>query len=61
MLDNRKEFFPVRLVRHWSRLPLGFVDVPSVEVFKAGLDCTLSKIPGLEEGVPIHDSVVGMK
>ena len=33
-----KKFFTQRAVRHWHRLPREAVDVPSLEVFKAGLD-----------------------
>ena len=38
----RKEFFTMRVVRHWSRLPRAAVDAPSLEVFKARLDGDLS-------------------
>ncbi|KFW82855.1 hypothetical protein N305_06182, partial [Manacus vitellinus] len=40
----RKKFFPVRVVRHWHRLPGEAVDAPSLEVFKARLDGALSNL-----------------
>ncbi|PKU30874.1 hypothetical protein llap_18823 [Limosa lapponica baueri] len=43
-LDIRKKFFPVRVVRHWNRLPRDVVDAPSLEVFKTRLDGTLSNL-----------------
>ncbi|KFQ08446.1 hypothetical protein N329_12495, partial [Haliaeetus albicilla] len=43
-LDIRKKFFTVRVVGHWNRLPREFVDAPSLEVFKARLDGTLSNM-----------------
>ena len=43
-LDIRKKFFPVRVVRHWHRLPREAVDAPSLEVFKARLDGALSNL-----------------
>lgn len=30
-----KKFFPVRVVKHWHRLPKGVVAAPSLEVLKA--------------------------
>ncbi|KFV55931.1 hypothetical protein N341_03478, partial [Tyto alba] len=42
--DRRKEFFTVRVVRHWNRLPREAVDAPSLEVFKARLDGALSNL-----------------
>ncbi|KFP95295.1 hypothetical protein N329_03324, partial [Haliaeetus albicilla] len=43
-LDIRKQFFTVRVVRHWNRLPREAVDAPSLEVFKARLDGALSNL-----------------
>ncbi|KFQ85052.1 hypothetical protein N337_10017, partial [Phoenicopterus ruber ruber] len=43
-LDRWKEFFPVRVVRHWKRLPREVVDAPSLEVFPARLDGALSNL-----------------
>ncbi|KFV50709.1 hypothetical protein N341_13024, partial [Tyto alba] len=36
--DIRKKFFPVRVVRHWHRVPRAAVAAPSLEGFKARLD-----------------------
>ncbi|KGL89866.1 hypothetical protein N301_12058, partial [Charadrius vociferus] len=43
-LDIRQEFFTVRVVRHWNRLPREAVDAPSLEVFKARRDGALSNL-----------------
>ena len=42
ILDLRKKFFTVRVVRH--RLPREVVDAASLEVFKARLDGALSNL-----------------
>jgi len=43
-LNIRKKFFTTRMVRHWNRLPRETVNAPSLEVFKARLDGTLSNL-----------------
>jgi len=40
----RKNFFTMRVVRHWHRLPREAVDVPSLQVFQARLDGALSNL-----------------
>ncbi|KFR03248.1 hypothetical protein N306_07318, partial [Opisthocomus hoazin] len=43
-LDIRKKFFTMRVVRHWNRLPRKVVSAPSLELFKARLDGSLSNL-----------------
>ena len=43
-LDIRKEFFTLRVVRPWPRLPREAVASPSLAVFKARLDGALSNL-----------------
>ena len=51
-LDIRKKLFTVRVVRHWSRLPCGAVDAPSLEALKARLDGALSNLIWREVTLP---------
>ncbi|KGL93631.1 hypothetical protein N301_03845, partial [Charadrius vociferus] len=44
ILDIRKKFFTLRVVRHWNRLPREAVEAPSLEVFKARFDGALSNL-----------------
>lgn len=43
-LDITKKIFPVRVMRHWNRLPREVVDAPYIEVFKARLNEALSNL-----------------
>jgi len=43
-LDIRKKFFPMRVVKHWTRLPREAVSAPFLAVFKARLDGALSNL-----------------
>ena len=43
-LDVRKQFFTVRVVRHWNTLPREAVDAPFLEEFNARLDGSLSNL-----------------
>ena len=43
-LNIRGQFFTMRVVRCWYRLPREAVDVPSLEVFKARLDGALGSL-----------------
>ncbi|KFO80641.1 hypothetical protein N303_04583, partial [Cuculus canorus] len=43
-LDMRKNFFTMRVVRHWNRLPREAMDAPSLEMFKARLDGALGSL-----------------
>ena len=52
-LDIWKKLFPVRVVRHWNRLPSEAVDVSSLEAFKARVDGTLSNPVQREVALPI--------
>ncbi|KFP96340.1 hypothetical protein N329_05583, partial [Haliaeetus albicilla] len=43
-LDIRQNFFTMRVVSHWHRLPREVVDAPSLETFKVRLDGALSNL-----------------
>jgi len=44
VLDSRKNFFTMRVVRDWNKLPREVVDAPSLEFFKARFDGALRKL-----------------
>ncbi|KAK4827887.1 LOW QUALITY PROTEIN: hypothetical protein QYF61_022310 [Mycteria americana] len=41
---SKKNFFTVRVVRHWNRLPTEIVDAPSLELSKVRLDEAFSNL-----------------
>jgi len=43
-LDIGQKFFPMRVVKHWPRLPREAVAAPSLAVLKARLDGALSNV-----------------
>jgi len=43
-LNMRKNFFTLRVIEHWNRLPREFVDSPSLEIFKTRLDKVLCSL-----------------
>jgi len=43
-LGIKKKFFPMKVVRHWNRLPRAVVAASSLEVFKARLDGALNNL-----------------
>ncbi|KFR06652.1 hypothetical protein Y956_05603, partial [Nipponia nippon] len=43
-LDIRKQFFTMRVVRHWNKLPREAGDAPSLQMFKARLDGALNNL-----------------
>lgn len=43
-LDIRKQFFTVKVVRFWNSWTREVVEAPSMEMFKASLDRTLSNL-----------------
>ncbi|KFV77776.1 hypothetical protein N308_06290, partial [Struthio camelus australis] len=43
-LNRRKNFFPVRVIEQWNRLPREAVESPSLEIFKTRLDANLGNV-----------------
>jgi len=53
ILDIRKKFFPMRVVRPWPLLPRGAVAAPSLAGLKARLDGALSNLGWWERSLPM--------
>ena len=45
-LNTRKNFFTLRVMEHWHRLPREVVESPSLEIFKTHLDKVLCSLLG---------------
>jgi len=43
-LNMKNNFFTLRMMKHWNRLPRGVVESPSLEIFKTGLDKVLCSL-----------------
>jgi len=57
-LNMRKNFFPLRVLKPWHRLPREVVESPSLEIFKPRLDkvlCSLLWVTLLWQGFGLDD------
>jgi len=42
--NMRKNFFPLRVMEHWKRLPREVVESPSLKIFKTHMDVVLCSL-----------------
>lgn len=56
----RRNFFSVRLVRHWNKFSRVLVDVPFLEMFKAKLDGALSNLIWSKLSLPVDRDLGGL-
>jgi len=57
-LNMRKNFFPLRVMEPWPRLPREVVESSSLEIFKTRLDavpCSLLHVTLLRQGIGLDD------
>lgn len=52
ILDVRKKFLRIRVVRPWHRLPREVVGTPSLEMFQVRLEWTLSNLIEYKTSLP---------
>jgi len=43
-LNMRKNFFPLRVMQHWNKLPREVVDSPPLEIFRTRLEKVLCSL-----------------
>jgi len=58
-----KNFFMVRVMEHWNRLPRKVVETPSMEIFKARLDTYLYNLlqeACFSKGVGLDDLLISL-
>jgi len=49
-LNMRKNFFTLRVMEHWNRLPRETVESPSLEIFRDKVLCSLLQVTMLWQG-----------
>lgn len=60
ILETRKKFPMMTVVRHWNRLLREILDASSLQTLEVRLDGALSNQPEVVEGVSSYCKVVGL-